>query len=135
MENLDILKLQLQGYGYRRIANMLSMSPNTVKAYIRKQSIEKYLKEGLPFCLNCGKELVHVPKKRKKKFCSIECKMKYWNTKKPKTKGMVTTVCLQCGKEYLHYISKQKKFCSRDCYFKFKKGEGFPKPKSNDNKT
>ena len=44
MENLEILRLQLQGYGYRRIANMLSMSPNTVKSYVKNHSVVDYEK-------------------------------------------------------------------------------------------
>lgn len=135
MENLEILRLQLQGYGYRRIANMLSMSPNTVKSYVKNHSVVDYIKEGLPFCLCCGKDLVHLPKKRKKKFCSIECKRKWWNTNKAKTNNVITSQCNQCGKEYQHYKSKQKKFCSRKCYYESKKGNPFPKPKTDTETT
>lgn len=33
-------------------------------------------------CLNCGKELVHTPGKRQKKFCTTSCRSSYGQKKK-----------------------------------------------------
>ncbi len=41
-EKNNIAKLQRKGLGYRRIANELNLSPNTVKSYLKK-TVRKYL--------------------------------------------------------------------------------------------
>jgi len=35
-------------------------------------------------CLNCNIELNHTPGKRKKQFCSPDCRVRYWQKNKPK---------------------------------------------------
>jgi hypothetical protein len=35
-------------------------------------------------CLNCSAELKHTPGKRKKQFCSPDCRVRYWQKNKPK---------------------------------------------------
>lgn len=35
-------------------------------------------------CLNCNGELKHTPGKRKKQFCSPDCRVRYWQKNKPK---------------------------------------------------
>jgi hypothetical protein len=39
-------------------------------------------------CLNCNAELNHTPGKRKKQFCSPDCRVRYWQKNKPKKKGL-----------------------------------------------
>ena len=119
MKNAEIERLQKQGYGYRKIATILSMSPNTVKSYIKRNLSEPELvMEETDVCLFCGEKLVHFPKKKKKKFCSKSCKLKWWHNNSTKTKNKVSVICKCCGKEFLSYESKHSKYCSRACYDK-----------------
>lgn len=40
-------------------------------------------------CLNCNNELKHTPGKRKKQFCSPDCRVRYWQKNKPKKETVV----------------------------------------------
>lgn len=40
-------------------------------------------------CLNCNTELKHTPGKRKKQFCSPDCRVRYWQKNKPKKEMVV----------------------------------------------
>lgn len=43
-------------------------------------------------CLNCGKELNHVPGRREKKFCNANCRVAFFYKKNPKKKTAAKTV-------------------------------------------
>ena len=119
MKNAEIERLQKQGYGYRKIATILSVSPNTVKSYIKRHTSEpENVVAETDVCLFCGEKLIHFPKKKKKKFCSKLCKSKWWRDNPKKTKSKVLVVCKCCGEEFFSYESKGAKYCSRACYDK-----------------
>ena len=118
MDNIEIAKLQLKGYGYKRIAKELSLSPNTVKSYIKRHPLDEVRAELLSVCLFCGKELVHTPGKKKKKYCSKSCRNKWQSSHPKKTTGMVSLLCECCGKTFFVYPSRATRYCSRECYIK-----------------
>jgi len=78
-------------------------------------------------CSFCGTKLQRKPsvaKKNKNNFCNIECKSKWMKNRKPwNFKGKVSANCDICGKEFFRLKSKigTNKFCSRDCYFEYKR--------------
>lgn len=120
MDNIEIRKLQLKGYGYKRIAKELSLSPNTVKSYIKRHplDLDSESAEQLSVCLCCGKKLLHTPGKKKKKFCSVACKDKWKNTHSTQTAGKLRLICECCGEVFFAFPSRQTKYCSRACYDK-----------------
>lgn len=118
MDNIEITKLHLKGYGYKKIAKELSLSPNTVKSYIKRHPFDGTEAEKLSLCPCCGKELTHIPHKRKKKFCSQICKNKWQNSHPKTTKGKLLYECLYCGTGFYAFPSKNQKYCSRACYDK-----------------
>lgn len=118
MENNKIKELILKGYGYKRIATELSLSPNTVKSYIKRNPMDSLVSEQLSVCLCCGKKLVHTPGKKKKKYCSVICKDKWKNNHSVKKDGKLRLNCEFCGKVFYAYPSRKTRYCSRDCYDK-----------------
>ncbi|MCD6449897.1 MAG: hypothetical protein J7L34_05270, partial [Thermotogaceae bacterium] len=73
--NKKINELRQLGYGYKRIANELSMKPEAVR-YI----CQKYEQEALiGICKNCGLEMKSVKGKKRKTFCSDKCRWQWWN--------------------------------------------------------
>ena len=62
----EVIALQKQGLGYRRIASALGLSPNTVKDYCKRHPYIPDIKR----CPQCGAVLQNTPHKREKKFCS-----------------------------------------------------------------
>ncbi len=92
------------------ISEKLHISRNTVKSYLQR-------KKTVDVCLSCGAVLTHIPKKKKKKFCSDKCRMHYWNTH-PNEMSHINAVvikCEVCGKDVLSYRKKTRRFCSREC--------------------
>lgn len=72
----QIRNLALKGYGYKRIASVLEISPNTVKSHLRRHPITS----GCTVCLHCGKPVEQNPGRKEKKFCSDKCRMTWWNS-------------------------------------------------------
>lgn len=128
MTNLErnaIQKLQHDGLGYKRIATTLGLPVNSVKTYCRRHPVEKNMQTAV--CLMCGKELCHTPHKRKKKFCSDQCRMAWW-TAHPELmqrKNLQDYICPCCGIRFSSH-KKRRVYCSRACYAKARSKEAPP---------
>ena len=120
-EKAEILRLQSEGLGYKRIADVLGMPVNTVKSFCYRNLAT--LKQNA--CKQCGKEITQIPQRKKKSFCSDKCRMKWWNTHPEyiKRKSAIVVTCMCCGKEFQSYPKRNRKFCSRSCYAKFREKE------------
>lgn len=115
----DIGRLKREGYGYKAISKRLGLSVNTVKAYCRRHN-EDVVEPELPEiarCKQCGKPLVMTPGKRKKKFCSDACRMRFWTAHPNELRRNQHHVytCQHCGREFKSNKHLGRKFCSRAC--------------------
>ena len=110
------LALASEGNGYRKISTVLGIPPSTVKSFLKRHSANG----GSIMCLNCGKEIVRVPKRKPKKFCSDKCRWDWWNAHPDSInrKAYHTAVCAFCGKEFTVYGKVERTYCSRECYSK-----------------
>ena len=115
---MDVEELRQMGYSYKTIAEKLNISVNTVKSYCRRNNLKTSQ------CAVCGAELTHIPHKKKKKFCSDKCRMKWWREHKHminrKTKEEFK--CEFCGKTFNAYPKAARKYCSHECYVKARFG-------------
>lgn len=116
----EIKILKSQGYGYKKIADTLDLSINTVKSYCRRHLQNKNAsayKRG--FCKNCGIPVKQSPNRKEKKFCSDKCRVDWWmkHVTEHKTKTQQEVKCLLCGKTFITYPSNNRKYCSRDCFY------------------
>ena len=101
-EKSQIIRLKVNGWGYKRIAAELGISENTVKSF---------LKRNQDYCPMCGK-----PISGRQKYCSDKCRMQWWRSHPHQTAGMRLSRCGVCGAAIYSHPSKQRKFCSRKCY-------------------
>ena len=117
LQKEKILAMRENGITYSAIALELGLSENTVKSFGRRNSTPQNqpLEKG---CLNCGKPLVQLPKKKMKKFCSDKCRSKWWNTNSHvlNKKAVYRFVCEQCGVDFEIYGIAYRRYCSRACY-------------------
>ena len=114
--------LKNEGVSYSNIAENTGLSVNTIKSLFRRQNSKE--EENYTSCKNCGKELNVSSNSRLKKFCSDECRFKWWNKNGTKSrKQMNDLICINCGKKFKCYESKKRKYCGHECYIKhrFKK--------------
>ena len=121
-EKIKVKEMRDAGIGYLTISKTLNINASTIKSFCKRK-----LKNNKPLilettddnhCLNCGKELEDKFTPRKKKFCSEECRRKYWNTHREliKRKDSKTVTCKHCHKDFIVYGSSKRKYCSIKCY-------------------
>lgn len=121
-----IIKLRAKGKGYKTISNILGINVNTIKSFCKRKNINaetaSKLLERIPiettFCDNCGREIKQMPKQKKKRFCSDECRIQWWNSHldQVKRKAYYTFRCVHCGKVFQVYGDSRRRYCSHDCY-------------------
>lgn len=79
-------------------------------------------------CPYCGKLLSNPPTGRKKRFCSDECRRKWWNSNRDKINknpgAQFEITCKCCGKRFISNGNSKRKYCSHDCYVNYRYWEG-----------
>lgn len=120
----QIKELRGKGYGYGRIAQVLSLSENTIKTYCRRHGLGGVVATPAPIdgevhhCLCCGKKVVQPGGRKEKKFCSDKCRNKWLNSNLDKVnrKANYEFICSHCKKPFSAYGNKNRKYCSHACY-------------------
>lgn len=93
----------------------------TIKDRISGKNNPRWTGGGLEkiICLYCKKEFTTKRNNvRKRKFCDIKCKGKYYSGEKnPKYSGKNKRICIICGKTFERKKNEiNAKFCSKKCY-------------------
>ena len=119
-EKTRVLELRRAGKGYRVIAQETGIAASTIADYCRI-----HRNDSLDLCPQCGANLLHIPKHRKKRFCSDKCRMLWWNAhpERINRRAYYHLVCKYCGKEFVSYGNDHRVFCSRQCASDFRKQE------------
>ena len=111
-----ILQLHAMGMGYAAIGKEMGIKRDTIKSFISRN------KNALPTtrCDFCGRKIVQIPKQKPKRFCSDQCRMRWWSSHQEEInrKAYHTFTCNYCGKEFTVYGKKDAKYCSVECYGK-----------------
>lgn len=125
--------LREKGYGYTTIAEALGLTKNQVSAYCRRNNLSGTKAERTvssrpdsACCLCCGKPLTQTPGRKPIKFCSNECRVKWWNSHQDMVdkKAIYSFTCACCGKEFTAYGNAKRKYCSHACYITDRFGTG-----------
>ena len=119
-----IIRYRGKGMGYGKIAQILSLSVNTIKSFCRRntgQPCQNIIHESKDVCKQCGKPLIQNPRHREKKFCSAACRMKWWGIHAEEMHRHNRLTCHCCGKKF--YGKPGRKFCSHSCYIKERFGD------------
>ena len=123
-EKTQVDSLREEGLGYKKIAQMLGVSDNSVKTYCRRKEKEpkpEARPEPVPEkkkCLCCGKTVLQIKGRKEKKFCSDRCRMKWWNSHLDlvKRKAVYEFTCPCCKEQFTVYGNANRKYCSHECY-------------------
>lgn len=115
-----IYQLKQEGYGYKRIASLLDLSPDSVKSFLKRNNLSLDL---IGTCKHCGMTIVSIKGKKRKQFCSDRCRWDWWNShiKEVNKKAYYSLVCKHCGKEFTAYGNQKRVYCTHECYIKNKK--------------
>ncbi len=115
VEKQQVSRLSEEGFGYKKIAAMLSISPDTVKSYCRRQGIRKAtpVADAQPVvtttCKCCGLPIIQKPKMKPRVFCSDGCRRAFFNANRQGG----SHVCPHCGREFKAY--GKRTYCSHSC--------------------
>lgn len=123
----QILSLRAEGLGYVRIAKEMGLSENTVKSFCRRSAKAEAAEKPVMavqgdtdkcFCKQCGIEVKQTSGRKVKKFCSDQCRMKWWNAhpEQINRQTMHYYKCPCCGREFAVYGNTHRKYCSHECY-------------------
>lgn len=129
-EKQSIREMRGSALGYKKIAQSLDLPVGTVKSFCRRENItatgSTLYDEN--HCRQCGKPLIQRSKVKRRKFCSEECRIKWWTahpcSKSGNTKSSCTTVCENCRKTFTTYGNTPRKYCSHGCYVEARFGSG-----------
>lgn len=131
-EKEKIKELRLKGIGYKGIASILGLSRDSVRGFCKRNglngsscvvalNVEEKLKRKL-LCDCCGKAIKQKYQGRTRRFCSDECRRKWWNENQDKRNkneaAIYKYICPHCGREFSVYGNKKRKYCSHNCYIK-----------------
>lgn len=145
IQKRQICTMRDNGKSYGEIADSLGVPKSTVKSFIRRSDsgvevqnetiVHKEapaIEESIPpasgevygCCRACGKELVFIKGRRRKVFCSADCRRTWWQNHPEESKGNAVSslTCPECGKEFSAYGSRSRKYCSHECYIKARFG-------------
>lgn len=126
LQKLQIRQLRNEGKSYSKIAAELGVSENTIKSYCRRNKIGK-VAETPVCCANCNAALEHTAGVKRKRFCSAQCRIAWWNAhpQNVNQKAVYNFTCPVCGTPFTAYGNKKRKYCSHKCYiaFRFKAGD------------
>lgn len=113
-DKIAIDSLRSEGKSIGEIAQLLNLSPNTLRSHIRRHPTP----DNAVCCMHCGKPVLQPPHHRKKRFCSYVCRMQWWRAHPEaiKKKAYYVLTCCRCGKEFTSYGNKNRKYCCRECY-------------------
>lgn len=120
-EKIRVQAMRRDGMGYRAIARVTGISASTIATFCHAHENDCF-----DVCPQCGARLIHLPKHKKKKFCSDKCRMLWWNSHLDRVnrKAYYTFVCKYCGKEFVSYGNDHRIFCSRECADDYRRKRG-----------
>ena len=125
-EKSKTIEMRNAGCGYSEIAKALSVSRDTIKTFCRRNNVSARIigntseKEIKGICPECNKPIIQIPGRKPRRFCSPECRQKWWNAHPEKVgqKAIYKYLCPSCGSPFTVYGNKHRKYCSHDCYVK-----------------
>lgn len=130
----QITKMRLKGVGYRAIGMAVGLSRDIVRNYCKSHNLGGYasvltkniqiMMDGGTACHYCGGEMTQPKTGRPKRFCCEKCRREWWKAHpgeiKRSSEASYELVCENCGKTFISYGNKNRKFCSHDCYIKYR---------------
>lgn len=131
-QKLKVKELRGKGYSYGKIAKALNLSENTIKTHCRRHGlagvadVPETVDGDNHYCLCCGALVAQNSGRKEKKFCSDQCRMKWWNSHLDQVQRKATYefVCPVCKKPFTAYGNKNRKYCSHKCYILGRFGSG-----------
>ena len=120
-----VSQMRHKGMSYLQIASDLGVSENTIKSYCRRNNlgtVKGSRNEICTDCKRCSKPLAQGRKGHPSKFCSEECRRKWWkdNAGQLIKNAWYTITCTGCDKVFESYGNSNRKYCSHGCFINYR---------------
>ena len=129
--------MRVDGHGYKVIAKTINSTRDRVRGYCVNHNLNGFgdavagnialMKDEKLICAFCHTPITQKEIGRVRRFCSEECRRKWWNENHDKRIKKDTAIyrytCPHCGEEFSSYGNKNRKYCSHNCYIKARFGE------------
>lgn len=113
-----VLDMRSDGLSYAKISENTGLSINTIKSFLRRNGTKC---KGEVLCKNCRKPLENFSRNGMKKFCCDSCRFEWWRKNAETNRKCIRNlICKACGKEFKSYDNKNRKYCSHECYIKYR---------------
>ena len=118
----QISTLRSQGYGYKKIGQLMGLSVNTVKTYCKRHDLGGAVTNQPcsteKACKCCGASLIQTPGRKRRVFCSDACRTKWWNAHPELVnhRSERRVNCAHCGQTFNVTQNSARKYCSHTCY-------------------
>ena len=118
----QISTLRSQGYGYKKIGQLMGLSVNTVKTYCKRHDLGGAVTNQPcsteKACKCCGASLIQTPGRKRRVFCSDACRTKWWNAHPELVnhRSDRQVICAHCGQIFNVTQNSARKYCSHTCY-------------------
>lgn len=130
----QIVELRMKGVGYKSIGTAVGLSRDIVRNYCKSHNLMGYASalsknirmqmERGEVCMYCGGDIRQPQTGRPRKFCSEKCRRAWWKSHpeqvKKSAEASYECTCANCGKNFISYGNKNRKYCSHDCYIKYR---------------
>lgn len=130
----QIRELRLKGTGYRSIGTVVGLSRDIVRNYCRSHGLDGYasaltrnikeMMEAGEVCNFCGGRMAQPKTGRPKKFCCDRCRREWWKAHPEAANRSMEAryelECPNCHKTFISYGNRNRKYCSHDCYIKYR---------------
>ncbi len=107
-----IEELRVDGLSFGQIGIRLGISKNTIKSYFRR------FEERKKRCKRCGRDLVQIPKRKPRTFCSTQCRKAWWKDHREEIchREVKRLACAYCGRTFDVPVNSGRKYCGHPCY-------------------
>lgn len=116
---LTVTELKRLGLGYKRISVMTGIPANTIKSFFRRHEAAPQCAQitAAALCRFCGSPIEMKFKQKTRKFCSDQCRQKWWNSHREEVchRKVYSFQCPQCGKSFQAFNNPNRKYCSKSC--------------------
>lgn len=124
----QVREFRRKGVGYRAIAAVVGVSRDEVRNYCKSRGLDGLGDEVMAkakkerFCQQCNKKLPPHKSGRVSKYCSDECRQKWWSAHQDAVarseEATYQLVCQYCGQTFSSYGNKKRKYCDPNCYIR-----------------
>ena len=122
-EKQELTNYRRQGLGYKKIAQLMGLSENTVKTYCKRNNLGGSITNNnaggkKSVCKLCGTPLVQTPGRKARVFCCDACRNNWWNShaNQLQHRDGRQIPCGNCGRILDVSKNSSRKYCSHTCY-------------------